>query len=115
MFSIKVLPNGNLTVLAGNQARRWIKDQQQARTSDEILHDRTEPYWTNGSFAPFDAGQANPFVGLTNAPCIADTLQCHDNGQREIVGRCWYYGNYQVSDPMEALKRTGKVIFALAH
>lgn len=116
MFSIEVLPNGNLKVAAGNEARQWIKEEQKAeRSSDSILWDGTERYWTNGSYEPFDAGQGNPFVGLTCAPCIAELLDCKDNGDREIVGRFWYFDRYQVVDPMEELKRTGQVIFNLAH
>jgi hypothetical protein len=115
MFSIEVLPDGNLKVKAGNDARRWIKEEQQDdRSSDSILWDGTERYWTNGSFEPFDAGQANPFVGLTCAPCIAEALHCRDHGDREIVGGFWYFERYQLVDLVEVLKRTGHVIFSRA-
>jgi len=116
MFSVEVLPNGKLKVMAGNEARRWIKEEQEnERCSDTILSGGMEHFWTNGSYEPFDAGQANPFVGLTCAPCIAETLDVLDNGDREIVGRLWHFDRYQVTDPMEELKRTGHVVFSLAH
>ena len=116
MFSIEVLPNGNLKLMAGNAVRQWIKEEQQnERDSDSILLDGTEGYWTNGSFHPFDAGHANPFVGLTCALCIAEDMDYPEDGQREVVGRLWYYDRYQLTDPMEVLKRTGQVVFSLAH
>lgn len=115
MFSVEVLPNGDLKVCAGNKARTWIKDEQlSGRFSDSILQDGMEHYWTNGGFEPFGAGEANPFVGLTCAPCIAETLDVLDNGEREVVGRLWYFDRYAIEDPMEQLKRTGKVVFNLA-
>ncbi|ABM96998.1 hypothetical protein [Methylibium petroleiphilum] len=115
MFSITPMPNGNLQVCADNAARAWIKEEQQlGRGSDDILHGGTEHYWTNGSFEPFDAGQANPFVGLTSAPCIAEHMTVRDDGEREIDGRLWWYPNYAITDPMEVLKRTGSVEFQAA-
>jgi hypothetical protein len=114
MISIQVLPNGNLQLRAGNAARAAIKDQQcDRRSSDDILLDLTEGYWTNGSYAPFDAGDANPFVGLTEAPCIAENLTFDDDCQREIDGRLWAFMDYQIKDPMELLKRNGSVVFKL--
>ena len=115
MFSVEVLPNGNLKLMASNTDRSWIKEKQDSeRCSDTILHDGMERLWTNGSFEPFDAGQANPFVGLTSAPCIAEQLDVLDNGDREVVGRLWYF-RYQIVDPIEELKRTGQVVFSLSH
>lgn len=115
MFSITHMPNGNLKVSAANAARAWIKEEQQlGRTSDDILHGGTEHYWTNGSFEPFDAGQASPFVGLTSAPCIAEHMTVYDEGDREIDGRLWWFVDYAVIDPMEVLKRTGSVEFRAA-
>ncbi|MBK6616534.1 hypothetical protein [Ottowia sp.] len=116
MFSIEVLPNGHLKVMAGNEARRWIKEEQSMdRDSDTILADGTEGYWTNGSFQPFDAGAANPAVGLTCAPCIAEAMDVLDDGRREVQGRLWWYPQYERFDPVEELKRKGQVIFTLAH
>jgi hypothetical protein len=116
MFRVEHLPNGNLKLLATNEARRWIKERQELECdSDTILVEGTEPLWTNGGYEPFFAGDANPFVGLTCAPCIAEAMDHEDDGQRSIVGRFWYFQAYQLRDPMEVLKRTGKVIFNIAH
>ena len=110
-----LLPSGDLQLTADNETRAWIKEQQ-AREVDSlsILSAGTEHYWTNGRYEPFDAGQANPFVGLTDAPCVAECLDVHDDGEREIVGRLWYFPAYMLRDPTEDLKRRGNVIFALA-
>lgn len=113
-LTVTVLPSGDLQLAAGNRTRSDIKEMQAHHDSLSILADLLEPYWTNGSFEPFDSGEANPFVGLTTAPCIAEALDTHDEGQREIVGRFWYFPNYMIRDPMDDLKEHGRVIFSLA-
>jgi hypothetical protein len=115
MVSITIMTNGHLKITADNETRQWIKElQEKGRGSNDILHTITERYWTNGSYEPFDAGDANPFVGLSSAPCIAQEMAYDDNGKKEIVGEYWYFGNYMLEDPMETLKRTGRVIFQKA-
>ena len=114
-LTLSVLPNGNLRLAAGNEARARMRELQ-ARGLDDIaiLCALTEPYWTNGSYHPFDAGAARPFVGLTDAPCIAEELDYPDDGDPEIVGRLWWYPNYMLTSPVDELKRKGRVTFALA-
>jgi hypothetical protein len=108
--------NGDLLLTAGNATRAEIAELQRRndRTSLDILTELTETYWTNGSYQPFDAGDGDPFVGLTSAPCIAECLDTHDSGENEIVGRLWWFPNYMLRDPCEELKRTGRVLFTLA-
>lgn len=111
----RIEPNGDLAVLANNTARAWIKEQQaRGRLSDDILWDAFEGYWANGMYEPFDAGRANPFVGLTSAPCIAESMNVEDDGERTIEGRLWYFNEYCLEDPMETLKCKGRVVFTLA-
>lgn len=115
ILQCEVMERGNLLVLADNQARAWIKEEQdRGQSSDDILWDGFEGYWNNGSYYPFDAGQANPFVGLTSAPCIAEEMDIDDDGSRRIAGRLWWFPNYCVIDPVEELKRKGRVIFTFA-
>lgn len=115
MLSIQKLASGHLQITADAVARAELLDQMElGRTSDQILMDGTESYWTNGSYTPFDAGQANPFVGLTCAPCIAEHLDVDDDGARTVDGGLWWYPNYMVSDPMEVLMKTGSVVFRAA-
>jgi len=108
--NIKVLPNKDLLITVGNQERAWIKDEMHCRYWGTLV-DLFEPYFTNGSYEPFDAGDGNPFVGLTSSPCIAECLDWHDDGKREIVGGLWWYPSYMVQDPLEDLKNTGRTVF----
>jgi len=110
-----LLASGDLQLTADNETRAWIKEQQ-AREVDSlsILSAGTDHYWTNGSYEPFDAGQANPFVGLTDAPCIAESMTVHDDGEREVIGCLWYFSAYMLRDPIEELKTRGRVVFSLA-
>ena len=115
-LTLTVLPNGNLRLAASNEARARLRELQ-ARGMDEvsILCELTEPYWTNGSYCPFDAGAGHPFVGLTDAPCVAESMDYPDDADGpEIVGRLWWFPNYMVTSPIDELKRKGRVVFALA-
>jgi len=115
MFSIAKLPSGHLQITADAVARAEILDlMNRGRTSDQILMEGTESYWTNGSFTPFDAGMANPFVGLTCAPCIAERMDVQDDGACEVDGDLWWYPDYMLRDPVEVLMQTGTVIFRAA-
>ena len=110
------LPNGDLLVTADNATRAGIKEA----LADErngfwgVLADLFEGYFTNGSYEPFDAGDGNPFVGLTSVPCIAESMSYLDNGDKRIDGDFWYFDNYMLVDPLDELKRKGRVIFTLA-
>lgn len=114
-FDIKVQPNGSLEITATQEGRDWIEEQQgRERDSTSILIDALEPYWTNGSYTPFDAGNANPFVGLTDAPCIAEEMTYEDDGKREVVGKLWWFPEYMLVDPVEELRTKGRVVFTAA-
>ncbi|MBT2325511.1 hypothetical protein J7E62_24565 [Variovorax paradoxus] len=109
-----VLPNGDLEVsLADAESREWLVDGLTKSTSEDLLMDGTEQYWTNGSFAPFNAGWGNPFVGLSSAPCIAEDIDFDEDGTREIVGRFWAYLDYQVRDFADDLLEHGRTVFTL--
>lgn len=73
-----------------------------------------EQYATNGSFELFNPETANPFVGLTGAPCIAETMTTEDDGTRVIEGRLWWFPDYQIIDPLDKLRDDGRVVFTLA-
>lgn len=102
---------GELIISANEAQREWIRERQNAgEGSDNILHAMFEGYWTNGSYEPFDAGDGNPFVGLTSAPCIAECMNVEDDGTR-TVDRYWYFNLYMTIDPMDELRNTGVVVF----
>lgn len=107
-----VTPNGNLKLTADNAARVWLKEQVLARKGDlEILWDGLEGYWNNGSYEPFSAGDANPFVGMSDAPCIAEYMDMADDGTKTVYGRFWHHSDYMIRSFAEQLKNRGFVYF----
>lgn len=115
MIDVTIDPvTSNLVITADDETRAEIPEELERVGSDRVLWDLFESCWANGSFTPFDAGEGNPFVGLTNAPCIAEDLSVEDDGRRVINGRCWWFPNYMVEDPVRTLAETGRVVFTLA-
>lgn len=104
---------GNLTLTLAAECRDEFAERMEAVGEDNALWEATESYWTNGSFQPFSAGDANPFVGLSDAPCIAECMDTHDNGEPEIVGRFWYFPAYMVKSYGQELLDTGRTTFNL--
>lgn len=116
-MNVTVLPNGDLKLSADNHTRAYIADamrQKRARSYWSIMAEMFEPYFTNGGFEHFDAGQADPFVGLTSAPCVAEALIYTDDGRREIDGRLWYFADYMIRGDLEELRDRGRVVYQLA-
>lgn len=113
MINCTILPSGELKVTADNEARAYIKDRlANGRVSHgAIMAELFESYSVNGSYEPFDASDGNPFVGLTDAPCIAECIDTLDNGSREIVGRFWYFANYAYTLELDELKNKGRVVY----
>lgn len=113
MVNCRILESGALLVTADNHAREFIAEElRNGRDYWGIWADLFEPYSTNGSYEPFDAGRANPFVGLTSAPCIAESMAVRDDGTREIEGRLWWFPDYCIRDPLDELKARGRTVFA---
>ena len=115
-LTLSVLPSGDLLVAASNECRAWLKRAREKSHYCDVaaLYELTEPYWTNGGFQPFDAGDGDPFVGLTSAPCIAECIDVPDDGKREIVGRLWWFPDYMLRSPVDELVRRGRTIFQKA-
>lgn len=115
MFDIDLaITSEGLVMRASPEARRELADTLIEQGFWTTLADMLEPYFTNGSYQPFDAGQGNPFVGLTDAPCIAEHLDVDDDGTQEIVGRFWLFPNYMVECPIETLIEKGTVTWRKA-
>ncbi len=114
MITCTELDNGNLQLTINESDKQELLDNLQERGFWTTFCDAMESYSCNGSFTPFDAGQGNPFVGLTDAPCIAESMDYLDNGDAEIVGEFWYFDNYMLECPLEKLANDGQVIFNLA-
>lgn len=111
----QVLPSGDLLVTADNETRSEIARSMNDSQYRGTLADIFEPHSCNGSYTPFDAGEGNPFVGLTSSPCIAETMTCDDDGERDIDGRMWWFPDYMLRDPLDELKSRGRTIFSLAN
>lgn len=108
-----ILPNGNLLLQADNATRRCIADEMRRGRRGNVLHELLEHEICNGSFTPFDAGDGNPFVGLSSAPCIAEAMITEDNGENVIDGRLWAFTDYMIRDELEELRNKGRVVFDL--
>ena len=109
-MTVTILPNGDLRLTVDENDADTL-----SRFSDTpsmtILQDLLEPYSSNGSFAAFSGADANPFVGLTSAPCIAEALNYSDPDNVSIIGRLWYFENYAIYDEIEELINQGFVDF----
>jgi hypothetical protein len=113
-MDITILANGDLHLKADSDDREYLRDHPDLAEID-ALRELTERHWTNGEFEPFDAGEGNPFVGLTSAPCISEeALVQHDNGEREILGRVWWFPAYETVSLVDRLRDEGEVTFTLA-
>lgn len=110
---VTILPNGNLKLSADNETRAYIAAEMRAGHRDSIIYDLLEYERCNGGYTPFDAGDANPFVGLSSAPCIAEGMTTEDDGQNVIDGRFWAFTDYVIRDELEELRDRGRVTFTL--
>lgn len=112
MLTCTVLPNADLKVTADNATRAYIADaMRKERGYWTILSHIFEPYSCNGSYTPFDAGDGDPFVGLTSAPCIAECMHIADDGKKSIEGRFWWHPDYAIINELEELRDKGRFVF----
>lgn len=114
-LNLTILENGNLEISFDESDREGIEEMLSDGHSDlSILLEGTEHYFTNGSYHPFDASHANPFVGLTDATCIAQSLDYDDDGNAIIEGDFWYDAHSAIRNCIEEMLSDGRVIFTLA-
>lgn len=113
-LNLTVQLNGDLLITANNPTRNYLATMGDDADFNQAMFDLLEPLSTNGGFTLFDAGQANPFVGLTSAPCIAESMNYDDDGSMEVVGRLWWFKAYQVQSYVRELRTTGRVVFPQA-
>ena len=115
--NIVELENGDLELSIANDADR--EELQELLDNDNfgywsIMSELLEEYSTNGGYSHFDGGNGNPFVGLTSAPCIAESMDVLDDGENAIVGRFWYFGDYATHNEIGMLLKGERVIYSLA-
>jgi len=113
-INISKLENGNLRLTVDSEMADELRANLEARGFWSAFCDLLEPFSANGSYEPFDAGDANPFVGLTSAPCIAECMDYADDGTKSIDGNFWYFDRYMIDCPLETLADSNEVIFTLA-
>lgn len=104
MMNCEILPSGDLALSipdAGDRAE--FREELERFGYWSAMANAFESYACNGSFTHFDAGQGNPFVGLTSAPCVAESMTTEDDGTNVIEGRCWYFANYALDNDAEQL------------
>lgn len=113
-LNLTVLPCGALLMTANNSTRNYLATMGDDTDFNQAMYDLLEPFSTNGGFTLFDAGAGNPFVGLTSAPCIAESMDYLDDGAMEVNGRLWWFESYQVRSYVQELRTKGRVIFDAA-
>lgn len=114
-MDIQILSNGNLRLQLEDGEADELKTNMEDRNEDMLMAELIEPYSTNSSFSYFNAGDANPFVGLTSAPCIAESLHGPDeDGKIEVEGRLWWFPDYAVRSVVKELVERGQIVFPLA-
>lgn len=111
----KRLDNGDLELTCDPESRAELREALAGSGGYwGAFAELFESHSCNGSFTPFDAGEGNPFVGLTSAPCIAESMDYPDNGDSVIAGDFWHFGDYMIRDPLEELCESGRTVFTLA-
>lgn len=114
-MNVNILENGNLELtLEDSSEFEWLNENINS-SHDDLIYSMFERYSCNGSYTYFDADNANPFVGLTEAPCIAEKLDYDDDGRKKIIGKFWYYPDYMIKSFIDELLEDGFVIFELAN
>lgn len=115
-LNIRKTETGDLLLTASNAVRADIAYAiSQGRGYRSIMAELLESYSCNGSFTHFDAGDGNPFVGLSSAPCIAEQMDFLDDGTLEIVGDFWAFDDYAIIDDLDELKNRGRVVYRLVN
>ena len=114
-IDFEVLDNGDLQLTPTQDGIEFINDEMIDTDRDywSIMADLFEETACNGSYTHFGAGEANPYVGITDAPCIAEDMDVLDDGKREIVGKLWYFDNYCLEMETETLALGESVIYTL--
>lgn len=113
MLNVDVLGNGNLSLSIEPAYLDDAQDEYVGKDYWSVMSDLFEPFSCNGSYTIFDAGEANPFVGLTSAPCIAEIMDVSDDGTRTIQGDFWYFDAYSLRNDLEELLLGSKVVYTL--
>jgi hypothetical protein len=118
LIRLEVLENGNLkmslAVQAREEAREEIANLHQIFGEVGTLAELLEPLACNGGYAFVDGAAGEPFVGLTSAPCIAESLTHNEDGQAQVEGRLWWFPAYEVRGVIDELVEHSEVTWTAA-
>ena len=108
---IRINDKGFLILSVDQETIEELEMLVNERTEDSLLADLTEEYSTNGSYTYFNAGLACPAVGLTEAPCFAESMSIDGDGEHTIEGDFWFFNTYMLESTIDILIRDGEVRF----
>lgn len=103
MIDATVNAKGDLELTIPDVSDRDYLREHAERGYWSNMADAFERYSCNGSYTHFDASDANPFVGLTSAPCVAEAMNIDDRGNASIDGALWYFSDYAIENDLERL------------
>ena len=112
MPDFNVLPDGNLEIrLCDGEAVEIDWDDLTSYGESAAFAELIEPLRANSEW---DVVQPEDVGALTDAPIISDGVSHPDSGRVAVWGNVWWFPNYQVTDPIEVLRRDGRVVFEAA-
>lgn len=105
MLRTKILPNGDLEVVASKGDRAELKGllkESYYKAENFFFDDLYETYY---QCLPEKIG------ALTDAPILTDSISIYLNENTDSTGKIWYYSPYQVNCFLEDLIQEGSCIF----
>lgn len=113
----EILANGNLKLtLEGEEDREEVREMLEKAThkdhgflADLLEYTKWQPNGELHQVSPEELG------ALTDAPILTDDVTYEDDtDKRLIIGKVWWYPEYQVLSFAEELLKHGEVVFTLA-
>jgi hypothetical protein len=99
---------GNLKISLLPEGREELDDLlARELDSDRIFHELVEHQLGNG----WDSLPPETIGALTESIILSDEAELDDMGDFVNVGRCYWFPNYQVENPIETLRDKGSFTF----
>jgi hypothetical protein len=102
--------NGDLEITLTDEGRAEFDDilaEQEKHGSMQALCELLEYQLCNG----WDWVRPEEIGALTNAPILSEEVDRDDQGDLKSVGRVYWFPDYMVTDEIEELQKTGKIVF----
>jgi hypothetical protein len=99
--------DNDLIITLNRKNAKGMSKERKIKSEDEVLQDLLEDHLSNGLdwIYPEDVG------ALTNSPIISDVAEYNDQGELISCDYLWWFPNYQVTDLIKELFKTGKLVF----